>query len=204
MLVLTAPFLLTLIASAFRKYPFSGRLLLFLVPLLLLLLAEGVERVRIVLMRVNKIIAIGLSTLLIVYLFLNPIKTAFANVRTPPMGSNIKPTMAYISNNYLSGDLIYVYYGAGPAFKFYVPQYGFVNKKYIVGISSRYDPVKYLQDIDNLKGNQRVWIVFSHVCVCGVNEKSYIMDYLNKTGVKRGEFIAYGSSVYLYNMAVIP
>ena len=43
------------------------------------------------------------------------------------MGEDIKPVMSYISNNYLTSDLIYVYYGAGPAFKFYAPQYGFVN-----------------------------------------------------------------------------
>ena len=38
-----APFLITLLASALQKYPFSGRLIFFLVPFLALFIAEGMS-----------------------------------------------------------------------------------------------------------------------------------------------------------------
>jgi hypothetical protein len=204
-LVLTLPFLLTLIASALRKYPFSGRLLLFLIPLLLLLLSEGIERVRSLLMQVNRPLAYVVSFLFVTYLFFTPIHTAGSDVLNPPMREDIKPVMSYVNKNYLSDDLIYIYYGAGPAIEFYAPQYGFINKKFIVGLSARNDPSKYLQEIDNFKGNQRVWIIFSHNCDwCIVNEQEYILDHLNMIGVKRSEFNSGTASVYLYDMTVIP
>jgi len=206
MIVLTAPFLLTLGASALRKYPFSGRLLLFFIPLFLLLLAEGVERVRVVLITVNKPLALIVTGSLVIYFFYNPIIIASRNILNPPMGEDIKPVMTYVSKNFLSGDLIYVYHSAEPAFEFYAPQFDFVKRSHIVGISSRQDPSKYLQDIDNLRGNQRVWFIFSHNCPsCGVlDEQVFILDYLNKVGTKRGEFYSDGASVYLYNMTDIP
>ena len=205
MLVLIAPFLLTLIASALGKYPFSGRLLLFLIPLLLLVLAEGVERVRMILLKVNRPISLLVSAFLVVYLLHNPIIVAYKNLQSPPMKEHIKPVMSHISKSHLNTDLIYIYYGARCAFEFYAPQYGFARNDYIAGLSARNDPAKYLQDIDNLKGNQRVWFVFSHNCSwCSVNEQIFILEHLNEIGLKRSEFISDGASVYLYDLAQLP
>jgi hypothetical protein len=210
MLVLIAPFLLTLIASALGKYPFSGRLLLFLIPLLLLVLAEGVERVRMILLRVNRPIALLVSAFLVVYLLHDPIIVAYKNLQSPPMKEHIKPVMSHISKSHLSTDLIYISHGARPAFEFYAPLYGFARNDYITALSdrndpSRYlqdiDPSRYLQDIDNLKGNQSVWFVFSHNFIRGgVNEQIFILEHLNEIGLKRSEFICDGASVYLYDL----
>jgi hypothetical protein len=205
MLVLTAPFLLTLIASALGRYPFRGRLLLFAIPLLLLLLSEGVERIRMVLLRVNRPIALLVSTSLVAYFLYGPITVAYKNLQSPPMGEHLKPVMSHMSKIHLSTDLIYIYYGESPAFEFYAPLYGFGGNNYIIGVSARNEPAKYLQDIDGLKGNQRVWFVFSHNCSwCSVNEKSFFLEHLNRIGLKRGEFISDGASVYLYDLAQPP
>jgi hypothetical protein len=113
--------------------------------------------------------------------------------------------MSHISDSHLSTDLIYIYYGARPAFEFYAPLYGFTRNDYIVGLSARNDPAKYLQDIDYLKGNQRVWFVFSHNCSwCGVNEQIFIVEHLNEIGLKRSEFNSDGASVYLYDLTQLP
>lgn len=201
-LSLNFPFLLALIASAFKKYPFNGRLLLFLLPLLLLLLTEGVERVKEILLKINKFLAKFIYISLVMYFLYNPIMVAYKNVRSPPMGEHIKPVMAYISKNYLDTDLIYVYYGAVPAFEFYKSQYGL--GRYIRGISARNEPTKYLEDIERLRGNRRVWFIFSHNCSwCIVNEQEFILEYLDKIGVKRDEFLSSGASVFLYDLKQI-
>jgi hypothetical protein len=205
MSVLLAPFLLTLAASALGKYPFSERLLLFLIPLLLLLLAEGMERVRMLLLSLNRPLAGFVFASLIVYFLYGPITIAYKNLQSPPLGEDIKPVMAFISRNRLSTDLIYVYYGAGPAFEFYAPFYKFERNDYFVGISSRKDPAQYIKDIEKIKGGQRIWFVFSHVCnKCVVNEKDFILEYLNGIGLKRDAYFSEGAFVYLYDLGQIP
>jgi len=205
MLVLITPFLLTLMASALGKYPFSGRLLLFAVPLLLLLLAEGVERIRVMLLRMNKPIASLVALSLMVYFLYTPAIGAYRGLKSPQMSEHIKPVMAYLSQSRLRTDLIYVYYGAKPAFEFYAPLYGFDRHDYMVGVYARNDPDRYLQDINNLRGHQRVWVVFSHICHwCGVNEEDFFLTHLSKIGVKKDEFISDGASVYLYDLAQLP
>jgi hypothetical protein len=203
--VLLAPFLLTLIASALGKYPFSGRLLLFLVPLLFLLLDEGAKRATTILSKVNRPMATLFYASIIVYFLYHPIAVAYKNIQSPPMGEHLKPVMAYIRENYLSTDLIYVYYGGSPAWEYYMPSYGFDQSDYIVGLAARDEPAKYMEDIENLRGSQRVWFVFSHNCSwCVVNEKEFILEHLNEIGVKRGEVLSDDASAYLYDLQQLP
>jgi len=202
--MLVAPFLFALIASAFGKYPFSGRLLLFALPLLLLLIAEGVERLRVVLLRVNGSVSLLASIFLCAILFYTPIVDAFENLKSPPMAENIKPLMSRLSTNRLGSDFIYVYYGAKPAFEFYAPQYGLGQNNLVLGVSARNAPEKYLQDVDALKGNQRVWFLFLHDCNwCAVDEESFFLDHLNAIGSKEDERVVDGASLYLYDLAPI-
>jgi hypothetical protein len=205
MLVLVAPFGLTLMASAVQRYPFSGRLLLFLVPLVLLLLAEGVERVWRLLLRVRGSLAGLVSASLTVYLLYGPAAAAYENVRSPPLGEHIKPVMAYASEHYQSTDLIYVYYGASAAFEFYAPLYGFDQGDYVVGVSARNDPDQYLEDIEKIRPSQRVWFVFAHNCNwCLVNEQEFILEHLDEIGLKIDECESFGASIYLYDLRQIP
>jgi hypothetical protein len=205
MLIVVAPFLLALAASALDKYPFSGRLLLFLLPLLFLLLAAGVEQLMTWLAKINKPGAWLISACLVAYLLYGPVKLAYADVKFPPMGEDIKPVMTYLGENYRSTDLIYIFYAADPAFEFYAPQYGLDHSNSIVGISSRQNPAQYFKDIDKLKGHPRVWFVFSHIeTLNNKNERDPILKYLDGIGVKKSEFIAAGASVYLYDLEQAP
>ena len=202
--VLTS-FLLTLIASALGKYPFSGRLLIFLVPLLFLLVAEGIDRVRVASLRVNRPLAGLVTASLVAYILWGPVTTAYRNVKSPPIGEHIKPAMSYLSQGYQDTDLIYLYIGAEPAFAFYAPLYGLHRHDYIVGVWARNDPTKYLDDVDKLIGNPRVWVVFSHNCSwCVVNEQDFILEHLGRIGVKKGELISGSAAVYLYDLAQSP
>jgi hypothetical protein len=205
MSMLITPCLLTLIASAFRKYPFNGRLLLFVSPLVLLVVAEGVERIRMVLMRVNRPLSLIVSISLCIYICYTPIIGAYTNIQVPPMVEHIKPVMSYISKNHQRNDVIYIYYCARPAFEFYAPLYEFDGIDYVFGVSSQNDPGKYLQNMNALKGNQRIWFLFSHNCSwCRVNEERFFLEHLNEIGLKKDEFIGSGASVYLYDLAPPP
>jgi hypothetical protein len=56
------------------------------------------------------------------------------------------------------GDILFVYYRARHAVKFYGPQEGITD--YRVG-NDYNDITGYLRDIDSLKGNKRVWFFYS-------------------------------------------
>ena len=204
-LILLASFGLTLVGSNLASYPFAGRLLLFLIPPLLLILTEGLERIRLGLVKLNRILAWLVSGILVVYFLYGWVLGAYENIRSPSKSEHIKPVMAYLSENYLKDDLIYVYYGARTAFEFYAPDYGIDRETYILGIDSQSDPYQYLKEIDNMLNGQRIWIVFSHNCPrCVVNEKEFILEHFNEIGREMSEYSTGDSSVYLYIPNQIP
>lgn len=202
-LILLIPFLTTLIASGFGMYPFSGRLLLFVVPMVILLITEGIGRSYLTLRKYNFSIAIAVWITLALLLIYKPTETALQNLNNPQMKEHIKPVMAYLRENRVAKEPIYVYYGAWAAFQFYAPSYGFEPGDYNIGVSSRQKPEKYIQDIAKLDGQGHVWYIFSHNCSwCIVDEKKYFLKHLDKLGVKMDEFESSDSSVYLYDMSL--
>ena len=63
-LILVTPLVLALAASALRKYPFHGRLILWLVPAFVMLIAEGSQAIR---RRGGRTVYIAALTLLLLY-----------------------------------------------------------------------------------------------------------------------------------------
>jgi len=200
--IILSPFLLTLLLSALKLYPFGNRLLLFAVPLVYLLLAGGIEWLYLRIKENNKYLTIVLTVLLGFYFIYPQIKIAYTNWISPPFIEHIKPIMSYLEENRKNSDKIYVYYGARPALKYYGPFYGIEQDDYMVSIVSRENPDLYIDDINTFKGYDRVWIVFSFICdVCKVDERDFILDHLDKIGVKIDDYLSIGSYLYLYDLS---
>ena len=200
-MILMVPYPVVLLASGLDKYPFGDRFLIFSMPILFLLVGEGIERIRSLLIKLNDWVAFGICLLISGLLFYNPITQAVKNMTNPNMGENIKPVLAYVQLHKLETDTVYIYYGAFPAFSYYAPSYGFGPNDYIVGITSRQKPGKYIKDIDKLKQLGRVWFIFSHNCSgCKVNERNFYLDYLNSVGTIIDKFKASSASTYLYHL----
>jgi Dolichyl-phosphate-mannose-protein mannosyltransferase len=200
-LVLTMPFFFASLASGMGKYPFAGRLMVFSIPLLILLIANGVEGTRSFLLRIGPRTAICATAVLIVLLLFKPIVVAWENFSQPPLKEHIKPIMSYVNQNRLTPDIVYIYYGALPAFKYYASRYGFRQGDYIEGIASRKDPEKYLNDIDRFRNHERVWFIFAHICrSCRVDEENFFLQHLDTVGARLAAFTSEGASVYLYDL----
>lgn len=197
-LLLISPILLALLASGFHKYPFSGRLLLFIVPVVLLLVAEGAELIR------SKISSHNTTVLGIIFiglLLLYPMVNTSYRLLEPHYKEEIKPVIEYVRENQQDGDVLYIYYGAAPAFEYYSAKYGYDINDYVVGVSSRDNLSNYINDMDKLRGSRRVWILFSHVCTGrGVDEEKFFLRYLENIGIKRDSFKSTGAAVYLYDL----
>ena len=197
-LLLALTLLAALGVSGLGKYPFIGRLILFTAPLFLTLIAAGVETVSGWFTRprwLGTVVGLGLA----VTLLYSPMVSAAQNFVSPKYPEHIRPTMAYLRENRKPGDVIYVYYWAVPAFRYYAPFYGFTESNIIAGNDYESNPPGLLSKVDRLKGQKRVWFVFSHVYEKGsYNEKDALLAHLNEIGVKKRTFIVPGTSVGLY------
>jgi hypothetical protein len=194
---LTLPVLFTLFASFLGKYPFSERLTLFMVPLLFLLMAEGIDQM-LRLFSHSQFHLVG--PILIVILFFHPLLEAVGYLEKPKVKEEIRPVIEHVHDNWQEGDIIYVYYGAQWPFKYYEKQFGFQEDDYLLGIESREQWINYLPDLNRLQGYKRVWLIFSHVhSGNGVNEEQLMVNWLDRTGaIQKDWFPRAGASSYLY------
>ncbi len=195
--LLMLPLFLVLLASAFRLYPFNGRFLIFIVPVFLLFIAEGAEHIRE--RTKNNCAIVGIA--IICLLFLHPINNAVSQLIKLDHREEIKVVINYVLKQEKSGDQLYLYYGAIPAFQYYKRKLGITKNIYIEGKDGRKNWNIYLDDLDKLRGNNRVWILFSHVYTLeGIDEEKFFLNYLNTMGTKLDEFKSFGASVYLYDL----
>lgn len=198
-IVLIAPPLLTLAASLLGVYPFRGRLLLFLVPVILLLIGAGVDQVRTLLQRISPAVGrIGWIAVSLVLIY-QPLLAAADVFFAPIVREHIAPVMQYVNARKQAGDGVYVYYGAVPAFRFYAPGSGFGDHDYVRGVAARENPQRYLDAVDAAQQNGRLWVVFAHNCpYCSVNEQALVLDHLDRTGRKADAREEIGAAAYLY------
>jgi hypothetical protein len=200
-LFLGVTFLIALLASGFEKYPVSDRLVLFAVPAFYLLIAEGVYRFRLLLLKINRRISLIITCVLTIALLFIPISHAIRNFMRPSVREHIKPVMSYLVKHREREDQIYVYYGAIPAFRYYAPFYDIEEQEFVEGIENRTDPTSYIKDVDRLRLHKRVWFVFSHNCSwCIVDEETYYLTYLDSIGIRVNQFSSQDTSVYLYKL----
>jgi len=194
--LLLSPLLLTLLASGLKRYPFSGRLLLFLVPFILLLVAAGANAIR----EIAAARSAGVGRILLALLLFHPVLFAARSLIHPRTREELWPVLQYVMKHRLPGDRLYVYEGAGPAFDYYAPRFGGDPAMTLRG---RYgglagDP---RPDAERLRGGGRTWVVFSHAQRGdGADDEKRLLELLDPNGARRETFRAPGAAVYLYDM----
>ena len=196
--VLLAVFIFSLIASAFRVYPLGGRLSLFLVPLMIILIGQFIDGLQSVSSKLHKL-SITLAIVAGIYLLYSPANVSLHNFIKPKYFEHIRPTMATLSKNWMEGDVLFVSYGAVPAFRFYAERYGLGDVKYQTSETSDYQkPANLALRLQALDGNTRVWVLVTHVYETkDFNEKDFILTTLDTLGEHKREFRSPGTSVYL-------
>lgn len=192
---LISPVILVLLASGFHKYPFAGRFLLFIVPSLLLLIADGAGQIRQKTMHSAAVVGIVLIGLL----FLHPSYLASYHLVRPRTKQEVKPVIAYLEEHRQDGDVLYLYHASQYAFKYYAERYGFDDDDYIVGLESYgSDWEDDIGDLDRLRGQGRVWILFSHI---DQDKTNCFLTHLDSIGKGLDSFEGTGAAVYLYDLS---
>lgn len=208
-LLMISPFVMVYIASALHRYPLKDRFLLFLIPFVLLLLAEGFRGIYWVLSKWNRDFAIILTGVLafsvIWQIVPGTYQRAFSG-RTV----DIRPVIKYVAENRQPDDIVYVFYKTNSVVGYYAPLYGLDTANIITGIDGPFkrDALQgFRDDVDNLAGEERVWFIFSEVVDCPNCEEEdtqiYYLKYIEQFGVSIDSVGGSGSSganAYLYDM----
>jgi hypothetical protein len=211
LLMLLAPLLVTMLVSTAKLYPFSDRWILFLVPFMLLFVAQGamfvVDKTR------HTYPAIGI--VLVGLLLLHPIASEAFRLVVPRGSEEIRPVLSYLTAQRSDEDETYVYHRARKAFMYYADRFQLDEDDYVIGVSGisqetqRKDLDIFTADLDKMRGNSRVWFLFSNVAVTGlgvkqasgVDEELFLVYYLDTIGTRLDYFREKNAAVYLYDLS---
>src|SRR5262249_3520699 len=119
-LLIFAPFLPALAVAVARLYPFSDRLILFLLPGFFLGTAAAIDFVRIQIS--SRSSYAGFAAVL---MLTAPAISSMIKQPPPYRIDDVKPALSYLQQHRLPGDVIYVFYNAVPAMRFYAHEFGF-------------------------------------------------------------------------------
>jgi 4-amino-4-deoxy-L-arabinose transferase-like glycosyltransferase len=206
LLILLSPLIVTFFAAYLQKYPFQGRLVLFLAPFFILLIAEGIDSL---IRKTHSKPAFITGTLLLVLLLFQPITSASNLLFKPNWNEEIKPIISYVKSRQQPSDILYIFQRGHYQFLYYAEKYGYQKGDYIIGVDdldeidgkdlSDKERERYENDLNKLRGNKRVWVLFSHAHVGSENEM--MKSYLDRIGKQIDYFKSPGAFVYLYDLS---
>jgi hypothetical protein len=202
--LLVAPVVVTLGAAVAQQYPFSDRLISFLVPGFILAIGAAIEAAHWAVGHLSRLlgrlVAAGL-VLPAVY----PVATAPPAYRF----EHLKDVLSHVRARWQPNDTVYVYYGAAPVVTFYAAQYGLARGDYAVGGCHRGNGRRHLEELDTFRGRPRVWVVLTHA-LPRYREREDLLAYLDKIGTRKDALVvesyAVGrtplpAEVYLYDLS---
>ena len=164
--VLLLPILAAVAASALRMYPLGGRHTVFLLPLLIVAAAAGWEFITVRCASAQAFTPSG---------WCGERRCCFwprhsprsPEIFRPSTSNTFGPAAEYVRQHWQPGDSLYVYYGAGQAFRYYAPRVGLADSGYRLGRCARGEPIRYLRELDEFRGRRRVWSLFTHATANG-------------------------------------
>jgi hypothetical protein len=186
------PFLLHVFLSAFYLYPVSTRAMLYTLPCMIVICAEGFNFMEIFfrLKSYQKKRAVTIICILLLFCGL---------YRFPIKKTEIKDCLKYINEHIKEDEAIYAYSYAIPSLQYYT-DIEYINSKFISHTQDNifdgeyWNKEKYTDILKELRG--RYWLMFS----LNPGDETYIINQLNSLGHKKIEkFQVEGFSIYLYD-----
>ncbi|WP_187261825.1 ArnT family glycosyltransferase [Pontibacter beigongshangensis] len=167
LMILVLPLLLTLLASSLKLYPFYERLTVFLAPLLILLLARGVQTGSSLIPSGYRKWRYSLIALVLAW----PVQSSVSQVLNPALFGGEKKhsfereALMYINDHFQEGDVAYIYWNIGHTYRYYRDVKG-LDYKVIEGkdlhlASDNIDEYfsKLTPDLHTIGEHKRVWLI---------------------------------------------
>jgi len=196
---------LNLLASGFQKFPFHGRLILYLLPMIFILLGRGIDTLLDMIR--NKIFANIFFAGIFILLLRPAIPTAISYLFTYSyLNDDMKPVLSFVEDHAQKGDTIYLYHYATRSFLYYAPTYHLENLTIIEGKDNFQNAKSYQKEITLLPRGQRIWFLFTFVGEAKTSkdtkqdERNYILNYLLENGTLVDEYFSTNdaSSAHLF------
>lgn len=121
-------------------------MILFLVPSLLLFVAQGLGTIRQLTAETP-----AFAALLIGLLLLDPVLTAAKHLVKPARVEEVRSAIDYIEGHRAAGDILYCYYAAALPLQYYRERGRIGAIEQITGVASREDRERYTDDLDRLR-----------------------------------------------------
>jgi len=180
--LLLTPIAALLVATLLGHFPFSERLLHWMVPIFALLYTGTVSRVMDWLRTRSRWLELAPAAVM-----LGTPVLSLATAPPPFIRDNIAPVIDRLSTEARAGDVLYVYWGAWHAWHRYgraiEPTLGTV----VTGGCALDYPRAFLRDVDQLRGKPRVWLLFGRNQVA--DEQALRLAYLDTIGIRNEELL---------------
>lgn len=195
-LLVTGPLVMAFGAAAVHAYPFSGRLLLFLVPVPIIAMAATFLPARPNDRVDTAVFAIARLAVLLAVLLPTAGRAAVFLVR-PPRREEIRPVLAELAKQVKPGDVLYVYHGASAGFEYYGKGFDWTGVEIIEGHNRDEDVAAFERDVPALVGRGKAWVLFSHTPAGTARDERFVALLPEGTRVVQ-EDEARGAGAYLY------
>ncbi len=209
-LILVSPFIIVFVASMLERYPLKNRFILFLVPLVFLLMAEGFYGIYWLFSKLNRKFSLALTTSLAFFLVWTILSPTYTKVFLQK-AVDIRPALKHVAENKKPDDLVYVFHRTRTVFEYYAPFYGLDTGKVLIGTSAENKErslESYIDDVNDFVGEERVWYIFTEVVTgcpnCEAEDtQAFYLEYINEYGELLEDYSepgVYGANAYLYDM----
>lgn len=201
--LLILPILFALIASMLDRYPFWGRYVIFLMPAMIILVAEGVNAITKLSSNYSRLIPAAL----ILVLFAQPVAHGMrVLIHSYDFGDDPRPLAQHIKKNFEDGDIVYLPFHQTPPFHYYLPRVGLDRNQFetepifteVTEGNEQFRKQYRLQRLPELYAiYDRIWIPFRHGTSGGPPYPEHIgeVDEIGRQlAIVRGE----GMTLYLY------
>lgn len=187
-LLLVLPIAIAAALSAWKLYPFTGRVFMYLLPSLLIATAAGGSQLLSVWPSRLRLLVPGVAALLLVL----PVYAA-ATALPPFWLQHLRPIIQHVNTHRESGDAMYVHYPAGQAFQYYARRYEMPTGAVVIGRCAAGKPREYLRQVDDLRGRNRVWVFVTFHSFLKRLEAALIVDYLDRIGQRLDRIAVLGT-----------
>jgi len=210
--LLVSPGLLTLLAALVHRYPFPtsgsldsyplpGRVVLFLVPEAVILVAAGIGGVARTADRDRRVLAGVMAAFLLVSLAVDAASRPTHRIRL----HELRPLVAAIARDGRPDDLLVLNTRAMPVFRYYVRRLeagsSFVDRLEVVELpgTNRWDV--YAGRLQALPGGSRVWVLYAHHASWrSQQDEAFVLHVLARRGRLDREATAPGASLHLFSI----
>ncbi len=195
--VLLGPWVLVVIASSFKLYPATERLVLFLVPLLAVLVGTGTGALFAWIRPRSEMAAV---LVVAVVLVLNSAVT-LRRITHPVQEEELRPLLTEMRAEFRPGDAIYVNQTAVPAFDYYRGRLHLPPAQVILGTADFDDERALGAEVAPLdKPGARVWVLTSAYWAREGHILPVVTATMGRIGHLVSRFDAVGSSISLYRI----